>query len=249
MNMEIDLKRYYAETSKGPYLSLNEDGVLVDLDNQLFSVFDGFGGSGIGDECVQIVETTLRENYGMLTSDPDATLPIFYSEKYSIESNALINTMLLAHEKVITRNNPVEISQRGGTSTISAVFADGVVQLFGTGNCIAIKASKENISPVMLPDSRYEFSFFNKELTHSQFPMSAIGLFSLLHYQIREVPVVASDRIFLMSDGAYSRLSGVELSVILNRRECSLREITTEILSLANDRGNKDNQSVLILEF
>ena len=34
MNSEIELKRYYAETSKGPHLSLNEDGILVDLESQ-----------------------------------------------------------------------------------------------------------------------------------------------------------------------------------------------------------------------
>ena len=249
MNTEVELKRYYAETSKGPHLSLNEDGLLVDLENQLFSVFDGFGGSGIGDECVSIVENTLKNNYGMLASDPDATLPIFFSEKYSVESNALINTMLLVHQKLVTRNNPLDIGQRGGVSTISSVFTEGIVQLFGTGNCLAVKASGKNISPVMLPDSRYEFSLFDKNLADSQFPLSGIGLFAQLHYQIREVPILKGDKIYLMTDGAYSRLSGVELSVILNRYEKPLKEIASELLSLANDRGNKDNQTIVILEF
>ena len=249
MSPEVELKRYYAETSKGPHLSLNEDGLLIDLDSQLFSVFDGFGGSGIGDECVSIVEETLKENYGMLSSDPDATLPIFYSEKYSIESNALINTMLLIHQKIVARNVSLDVGQRGGVSTISSVFSEGIVQLFGTGNCLAIKASGENISPIMLPDSRYEFSLYDQKVADGQFPMSAIGLFNQLHYQIREVPISKGDKIYLLTNGAYSRLTGVELSIILNRQDKSLKEIANELLLLANDRGNKDNQTVLILEF
>ena len=48
----IKLKSYSARTDSGPFLQVNEDDHDVDLINNLFLIFDGFGGSNVGDKAV-----------------------------------------------------------------------------------------------------------------------------------------------------------------------------------------------------
>ena len=98
------LKRYFTQTTEGPYLEINEDKYICLPGERVFGVVDGFGGSGIGDRASEIIVNTIQENYGSLVADPDVTMPIFFDPSYSIELNALANTTLLAHEYLKNEN-------------------------------------------------------------------------------------------------------------------------------------------------
>ena len=62
-----------------------------------FLIFDGFGGSNIGDRTVHKLKDSIKSFYTKIGNDSDATLPFYYSYKYLIEGNALINSMHYAH--------------------------------------------------------------------------------------------------------------------------------------------------------
>ncbi|MFT6604380.1 MAG: serine/threonine protein phosphatase PrpC, partial [Bacteriovoracaceae bacterium] len=69
----MKLKSYSAHTHQGPHLQINEDDVEIDLINQLYIIFDGFGGSAIGDKAVQEIKQTIKNFYTKIGGDPDAT--------------------------------------------------------------------------------------------------------------------------------------------------------------------------------
>src|SRR5690554_2697171 len=96
----MKLKSYTAKTHQGPYLHINEDEVDVDLRNKIYMLIDGFGGSGIGDRVAKEVKETIKRFYTRVGGDPDSTLPFFFSHKYLIEGNALINSMHYAHSLI-----------------------------------------------------------------------------------------------------------------------------------------------------
>ena len=60
------LKAYAAQTHQGPYLQVNEDGYDFDFDHELFMIFDGFGGSGVGDKAVDKLKQDIRYFYSEL---------------------------------------------------------------------------------------------------------------------------------------------------------------------------------------
>ena len=134
----IKLKSYAAKTETGPYLQVNEDDIDIDLMNHLYVVYDGFGGSNIGDKCVSISKENIKKFYTKISSDPDSTLPFYFSPKFLIEGNALINAVNLAHREILKLNASTEMSERGGVCLLAAAQSENILTFVSTGNCMGL---------------------------------------------------------------------------------------------------------------
>ena len=232
-----ELKSYTLETHQGPHLNLNEDLIDVDLGLQLFMVLDGFGGSNIGDRIVQTSRDHIKRFFGKISRDPDSTLPFFYSPKYLLETNALINAFRGTHEQISKENISKSINNRGGTSAIALALSENMATIISTGNCQAYLIRKGKIYSQMLPD------------VFANAPMSGIGLFEDFHYQVTEFKIFPDDGLIMLTDGAYQRCEMHEILEILNKNPDNEKASIQEIFRSANDRGNLDNQSAIILQF
>jgi PPM family protein phosphatase len=245
----IELKNYYAYTNQGCYLQLNEDRVEVDLIRKLYMIFDGFGGSGIGDLTVKNISENLKKYYYQIGGDPDSTFPFFYSHKYLIEGNALINSMQYAHALLREENAKKSMNERGGASGIILAEADNVLTVVHTGNCKGFLLKKGDIQEVCRPDSLEAVSKDSFQKQFSTSPMSGFGLFEDLYFEAREYQVQKDDVILLLTDGIYSRLEDTEISFIIQKKDLTIREKVEELCQLSNTRGNLDNQSALYLQY
>ncbi|MBY0414903.1 MAG: SpoIIE family protein phosphatase [Bdellovibrionales bacterium] len=244
----IDLKSYGMQTHQGPHLNLNEDVVEADLINNLFMLIDGFGGSNVGDRAAMLIRDQLKRSFTKIAIDPEATFPFFYSHRYLIEGNALINAFHNAHKAMNRDNEEKTMDNRGGASVIAASIAENILTLVSTGNCVAYLYRKGQLSLEVLPDSLASLSRDSLDSRLQSIPMSGIGLFEDLHYTVRELRVSEGDLIVLLSDGVYSRLVNDEIKNTIERGESEL-EIIKELFRLSNDRGNLDNQSGIVLQF
>jgi serine/threonine protein phosphatase PrpC len=245
----IELKSYAVKTHQGPHLNLNEDFAEADLANNLFMIIDGFGGSGIGDRASKIIRDSLKRSYAKVSSDPDSTLPFFFSHKYLIEGNALINALHLAHQNVSRDNSSKSMNNRGGASVLAAAMSENLVSLISTGNCGAYLYRKGNLSCEILPDSLQSLSRDHFSTYLHTAPMSGVGLFEDLHFQMKELKISPGDIVLLLTDGVYARLNTIEIQYTIEKNLDSELEIINELFQLANERGNLDNQSALILQF
>lgn len=245
----IELKSYGMQSHQGPHLNLNEDLVDADLVNNLFMLIDGFGGSNIGDRAAMMIRDTLKRSYTKIAADPEATLPFFYSHKYLIEGNALINAFQTAHQNVNRDNEKKNLDNRGGGSVIAAAVAENILTLVSTGNCVAYLYRKGHMSIEVLADSLAGLSRDSYQSYLHSVPMSGIGLFEDLHYNVRELKVTEGDVVIMLTDGAYSRLNMEEIKYIVETNLESELDAIKELFRLSNDRGNLDNQSAVILQF
>lgn len=245
----MKLKSYSAHTHQGPHLQINEDDVEIDLINQLYIIFDGFGGSAVGDKAVQEIKQTIKNFYTKIGGDPDATLPFYFSQKYLIEGNALVNAMVYAHEELKNKNTKTEMNERGGASCIAVAQSENILTIVGTGNCAGFLYRNGHISQVMSPDNM-EFLGQDEYLKHFlSMPMSGFGLFDDLHFKVSEVRIKEEDVLILLTDGVYSRLSPEEIKFTLERKRPSDGQKVKELFKLANSRGNMDNQSTILLQY
>lgn len=245
----IELKSYGMNTHQGPHLNLNEDFVEVDLANNLYMVIDGFGGSNIGDKAAMLIRDTLKRSYTKIANDPDSTLPFFFSHKYLIEGNALINALHLAHKNIVRDNETKAMNNRGGGSVLCAALAENILTLVSTGNCGAYLYRKGHLTCEIIPDSLISLSRDRFSSYLHTVPMSGVGLFEDLHYQVKELKIAGGDIIILLTDGVYARLEESEIKYTVEKNLEGELEIITELFKLANERGNLDNQSALVLQF
>lgn len=245
----IELKSYGMNCHQGPYLNLNEDLVEVDLVNNLFMVIDGFGGSNIGDRAALMIRDSLKRNYTKIASDPEATLPFFYSYKYIIEGNALINALHTAHKNVTKDNETRSLDTRGGGSVICGALSENILTLISSGNCQAYLYRKGHLSIEMLADSMNSLSRDRSSNFFQTAPMSGIGLFEDLHFQVREIKLAQGDAVLLLSDGIYARVDLDEIKYSIESHQNSELDAINELMKISNDRGNLDNQSGLLIRF
>ena len=245
----MDIINFAAQSDQGPFLNVNEDGYDFDFDTELFMILDGFGGNGRGDKCVQLLQENLKKFYCNFIIDRDSTMPFFYSPKYLPEGNALINAALNSHAEIVKSNSELELSLRAGASGIVAAKLESVVTILSVGNCRAYILRKGIISSIFTEDS-FRFLSQDKYESHlKNIPLSGFGLFPDLHYQVRELRVTPGDKLLFVTDGIYGRVEEDELNACISKHALNIKHKIQELFSLANDRGNLDNQTCMILEF
>lgn len=243
------LKAYAAETNQGPYLQVNEDGYDFDFENDLYMVLDGFGGSGIGDRAVEKLKQDIKTFYTQISDDPNATMPLYYNPRNLLEGNAILNSLMNAHQNLLKSNLEKPVNQRAGASAIVAVKADSIMVLVGIGNCCAWHFRQGRISKVITEDT---FRFLSKDQFNYKFrttPMNAMGMYPELGHCLKEVRLSEGDKIVLLTDGVYAQVSEEELLYILSRPAPDASDRINSLLKLSNSRGNTDNQTAMILEF
>lgn len=243
------LKSYAAQTHQGPYLQVNEDGYDFDFQNELYLVLDGFGGSGIGDRAMEKLKLDIKTFYTQISDDPNATMPLYYNPRNLLEGNAIINSMMNAHQRLLSANQEKPINQRAGASGVVAVKTESLLILIGVGNCCAYHFRNGKLSKIIQEDTLQYLSKDTFDFKFKTSPMSAFGMYPELNYQLREVRLAENDKILLLSDGAFGPLTEDEILYTLNRSARDSQERVNSLLKLSNTRGNLDNQTALLLEF
>ena len=243
------LKRVFSFSDKGPILNINEDDCVVDIKNGLFGVIDGHGGSGVGDRGSELIKNTMTNNFGTLVADPDATMPFFFDPSNSLEINALMNTFLLANEELLKINEGKKASSQAGASMIAGVSVENSFHCVSVGHCFGVKVSKRDLSPFFLPDSNFNFSMVDYDKNGQVFPYSFLGASQDFNYSVKTISLNEGESVLLMTDGAFQRVSGIELLSLCQTHANNTSELSDMVFALANDRGNKDNQSIVILEY
>ncbi len=245
----IKIKSYYAKTDQGPYLIVNEDDHKVDITSGLYMIFDGFGGTGIGDRVVKEVKSNIQSFYMNIGNDSEATFPFYFSHKYLIEGNALINAMEFAHKIVNIDNASKDMDSRGGTSTICCALAENIMTFAQVGNCSAYILRRGKLLNILSPDCLQTVAMDNFISQFHFAPTSGIGLFEKLHLNIQEHRIIEGDLIVLLTDGVYARIDFIEITHILSNIDNSLEDKGQKMFDLSNFRGNRDNQTTVLLQF
>lgn len=243
------LKAFAGETHQGPRLDINEDTYDYDIVNNIFMVFDGFGGAGLGDQCVLSLKENVKKNFLDFSSDPNATLPFFYSPRYLVEGNALINSMLFAHEAIFKANLVKEVSMRAGASGVIAVQTETLLTVASVGNCLALLVRHGKPHSIFTPDNYESLSLDLSQKHLSTMPTAAFGLYPDLYYQLKEIRLQEEDYIVFMTDGVYARLDSSEIASVVINPKLDNKSKIRELFRLANSRGNLDNQTVFLCEY
>ncbi len=163
------LKAYAAQTHQGPYLQVNEDGYEFDFENDLYMVFDGFGGSGIGDRAVDKLKQEIKTFYTQISDDPNATMPLYYNPKNLLEGNAILNSLMNAHQNLLRQNHERPVNQRAGASAMIAVKAESMLILIGVGSCNAFHFRQGKLSKIISEDT---FQYLSKDKFEHRFRCS-----------------------------------------------------------------------------
>ena len=207
----MNLKSFSAESSPGPFLQTNEDAYDFDLPNELFMVLDGFGGAGIGDIAVGKLKENVKKFYTKFAADPDSTMPFYFSPKYLLEGNALINSLLFAHNELFKENIKKEYAKRAGASGVFVAKSESIASVVSVGSCATFLYRQGKMERVLIEDSFHFLSGSSSASHLKTMPLSGFGLFPDLYYQVKEIRLQEGDKLVVMSDGVFGRLGPDEI--------------------------------------
>lgn len=245
----ISLKSYALYTHQGPFLNVNEDKVDVDISNNLFLLADGFGGGIAGEKAARMSLELMKKFYINFNGDRDKTMPFFYSYKFLLEGNALLNALHSAHRLLFEKNELLPFQNRGGSAVVALALSETMASFISTGNCAIYVYREGQLRALILPDN-FEMQVAGG-MTHAMnlLPASGVGLFEDLYWQVKEVKIQKNDVFLMASDGLFARLSTHEILHGIQSVKLSDSEILLSLIQMANERGNLDNQSGILLRF
>lgn len=241
-------------TDTGRIRDNNEDHIhlsQMSVDSVVAIVADGMGGAVAGEEASRIAIETIRDNFlvaRMISSQ------VIWHEGELI--HLLKNAIILANSKIIeeTYRHP---EFRGMGTTVTMAYVNGTEALIGhVGDSRAyhISASNQDIHQITSDHNFVQALVAGGHLTPEeadQHPMGnvlyrVLGQTYDIEVDIYQAQINHSDRILLCSDGLTLHVKPHEIrEIALNHDDPDV--ISQELIQLANERGGRDNISVIVV--
>ncbi len=246
--------RVGARTDKGQVRSLNEDACVCETPLGLFVVCDGMGGEAAGEVASRMaIETLLSQLNGSddWPRDPQDSV----AAGFRPPTRQLAAAVQLANRAVFDESRRNTERAGMGTTVVAAWLHDNLASLAHVGDSRAYLWRNGQLEQLTLDHSLVEEQVRAGLLTREQslaggprnVLLRALGREATVEVELAEVPLMPGDYLLLCSDG----LTGMVADEEITARVARLRhpqEISSSLVSLANQNGGADNITVVVVQ-
>lgn len=233
----------------------NEDYVLMDCARGLFVLADGMGGYNAGEvasrvACEQVM-SALQQSDGADAPEPSSP-------------TALASALRQRLERAIDRANMavLELAQSEpayegmGTTLVVAAVTGDALWLAHVGDSRAYRLRAGQLLQLTRDHSLLQEQIDLGLITIEQARLSlrrnlvtrAVGIDPLLDSEVHCHEFAPGDLVFLCSDGLTDMLRDADIAAIVIQHRDDLDALAHALVNAANDRGGRDNVSVLLIE-
>lgn len=233
----------------------NEDSTASDAEWGLMVVADGMGGYRAGEVASALAITVvLRRVYPGLDRIDNAGA--------GKDGQTTGGYMSLLREATEEANRAVHQASREiqeckgmGTTMVAAVFRHGCVSVAHVGDSRMYRLRASALQQVTKDHSLYQ-EVIDKglctpqealELTNKSLVTRALGVKPEVEVDVKQEHCLQGDIYLLCSDGLNDMLRDRDIHLTLKRYEADLQQAGKELVALANQRGGKDNISVVLV--
>lgn len=245
----------HGQTDIGLLRDHNEDTIGFDENIALAVLADGMGGHRGGEMAsaitVSSILESITENLKKINSGETDT-----ESGYSLESLAIHNSITLANKKVHDASEANAQYRGMGTTVVVVMFYDNRFTVAHVGDSRLYRLRDSELEQLTrdhsLMQELIDRGFYTPEQARNSLNKNlvtrAIGIDSKVHIDIQEDVAMVDDIYMLCSDGVNDMITDDLIeSILLNYRD-DLEKAAAEIIRLANEKGGKDNISVLLMK-
>ncbi len=232
----------FGATDIGQIRLKNEDQYFIDPENRFFIVADGMGGMNKGDVASHIA---VNEIVAFLQS---------------VDTNGQISQLLI--DAVLTANDKIKLKATDpgyhnmGTTILLGYFVDPVLHIVHVGDSRAYHIRKSKIKFITEDHTIVAQLLKRKIISEDEaktHPLrnhltQALGQQSALTPSYHSISIMRNDMIILCTDGLWNMLPNKEMLRFLNVQS-PLERITKSMIVEANNRGGRDNITIVTLSF
>ena len=231
----------------------NEDSLFLDEEQKLYVVADGMGGHLAGEVASGLVVDTIRDYMQRFQGDEEVEELDDSDEALSKEANRLLASIRLANQAVhdVAQSNK---SYHGMGATVSAVLftddaliianvGDSPIYLVHNGGIELISVIHNVITEQMAlnPDAA---KTIGEQYRHML--TRAMGIEETVEPDITEIQYFKGDMLVISSDGLTDLVTPEEILDVIKKEVPA--KACQSLVDLANERGGKDNITVIILK-
>jgi protein phosphatase len=235
----------------GKKRQVDEDAIIAVEYNTVFEskikkkfllvVADGMGGHARGEVASNIVASAIAENMSQ---------PIISNSDYASD---IKKSILTANKKIIDYTVEHPDSSGMGSTVVCAIVDGNHVHLGSVGDSRAYVISKEEIRQVTKDHSFVQELIDKGEITSEEaisHPRKnvitrAVGAYSEVEVDTMKLTLLDDEFLLLCCDGLIIHVNDDEIKDIVTNTD-DVQETCKKLVDLANERGGKDNISVII---
>lgn len=252
----MPLYRSAGFTDVGRVRKHNEDAYLSDDALGLYVVADGLGGHAAGEvaseEAVHQVRAWVRRERARVIGLHENP----YDTELQAAAEHIVRTAVQSATYLIHSMAEFDDSKAGMGTTISVLFILGRVAIVGQVGDSRIYLTRDDqiaqitddhtliaaqIREGMLTEEEARYAPHRNVITR------AVGSHDYVEVDTRVVETVPGDRFLLCTDGLHGYLES-ESEAMYHLTTLDLENSTRKLVSLANERGGKDNITAIVVE-
>lgn len=242
-------------TDIGKRRKLNEDTVLAAPG--LFVVCDGMGGHEAGEVASRLATDVIASFVARSEADPEMTWPYGFNTQMSYDANRLVTAIKLANRAIFRKASSVDAYTGMGTTVVAALVAahrphltyahvgDSRVYLVGPDRVTQL--TRDDSWANLHADDESEDEGLRSQMKNIL--TNALGAREEVDFAVAEQQLASGDIVLLCSDGLTNMLPDDRIREIVLAHSPDLDSACHELVSEANDRGGRDNISVILLRY
>lgn len=247
----------FALTDVGRKRDHNEDAYVVAEEFELYVVCDGMGGHASGEVASQLTTEHMVGFFREHANTPQERLPYRVKGAISRAEVMLSNAVQYANDRVYVEGMK-DAKLEGMGTTLVAMLAQRdtfVLAHVGDSRIYRWRAGGE------LEQVTRDHSLLNHKIDHGELSTAeeisnfkqgniivrAIGLKDYVEPEVQTIPRRPGDLFLLCSDGLSDMVDDWSMQNVLEVNADDLQEASSCLVRMANDRGGKDNITVMLL--
>ncbi|MGI9246476.1 MAG: Stp1/IreP family PP2C-type Ser/Thr phosphatase [Steroidobacteraceae bacterium] len=241
-------------TDTGRIREHNEDTIGTDADIGLVVLADGMGGYKAGEVASGITVRTVlglikeavdRENLALTDDDSGLSRP-----------GILLRDAIQRANKLIYQTARTQPNCDGmGTTVVAGMFFDDKLTIAHVGDSRLYRLRQTQLEQVTrdhsLLQELVERGFYTpaqaQRAAQKNYVTRALGVEPTVDIDITEIPVERDDVYLLCSDGLTDMVDADDIQLTINTFGANLDSVARELVQLGNDRGGRDNISVVLV--
>src|SRR3954470_9486385 len=241
------------QTDVGRRRPHNEDSILRDDDLGLYIVADGVGGNAKGEvasaESVDLVHSWVRR--WRTTLEAHASAP---TEDHTNVVRRLLESAVQSACYMVFGMGQIDPRQKGMSSTLSSLLVSGGIGFIAqVGDSRVYLARKGRVVQLTEDHTPVNFRLKLGLITPEEAASApgknvitrAVGHQDYVEVDTLDLKTELGDRFLLCSDGLHGYLQDGELEQLIDGER---DEVAARLIDLANDRGGRDNVTVVVCD-
>lgn len=225
-------------TDPGRKREHNEDAYLLSPEHEVYAIADGMGGYAAGEIAAQLAVDTVREAFSGGDFGP-------LEEGFPRRGAELVSAIRRANARIREEASTDERKTGMGTTIVAARFSPGRKRVYiahvGDSRCYRVR---DGALKQLTTD--HTLGAIGIQGPGSQKLSRAVGVFDEVDVDLSIDEPAPGDFYLLCSDGLYKMVPEGTIQLTIERGK-TLEDAVVKLVALANERGGRDNVSVVVL--